>query len=131
MFEQEVSSSLSHFYVAFCGDLLVGYAGFWRVADEAHITSVTVHKSFRRRGYGRALMAHIEGVATGLGLEWATLEVRPSNKAGQRLYESLGYALTGRRKRYYKKTNEDALIMTKALTGGSSRKQDEESHAGA
>ena len=38
------------------------------------------------------------------------LEVRPTNAAAITLYESLGFAQTGRRRRYY--GDEDALLMT-------------------
>ena len=40
------------------------------------------------------------------------LDVRTENIAAIRLYEGLGYARAGLRKRYYPDTGEDALIYT-------------------
>lgn len=44
-------------------------------------------------------------------LERATLEVRASNQRAISLYNKFGFQLAGRRRRYYKDTNEDALIL--------------------
>ena len=115
MFCQEISSPMSHFYVALLDDTLVGYGGFWQVVDEAHITSVTVRKEYRRRGYGRVLTDFIVRTAEREGLIRATLEVRVTNVTAQNLYKRLGFEKTGVRKNYYKKTNEDAIIMTRKL----------------
>lgn len=115
MFCQEISSPMSHFYVALLDDTLVGYVGFWQVVDEAHITSVTVRKEYRGRGYGRVLTDFIVRSAAREGLTRATLEVRVSNITAQNLYKSLGFEKTGMRKNYYKKTNEDAIIMARKL----------------
>lgn len=115
MFCQEISSPMSHFYVALLDDTLVGYVGFWQVVDEAHITSVTIRKEYRGRGYGRVLTDFIIRVAAQEGLARATLEVRVSNVTAQNLYASLGFEKTGMRKNYYKKTNEDAIIMARRL----------------
>ncbi|HEY9830216.1 MAG TPA: ribosomal-protein-alanine N-acetyltransferase, partial [Stenomitos sp.] len=53
-------------------------------------------------------------------LEWATLEVKPSNQAALSLYQKFGFTLAGRRRRYYKDTGEDALILWR----GGLQKQD-------
>jgi ribosomal-protein-alanine N-acetyltransferase len=42
-----------------------------------------------------------------------TLEVRVSNQAAINLYEKYGFKAEGLRKRYYKDTGEDAIIMWK------------------
>jgi ribosomal-protein-alanine N-acetyltransferase len=39
------------------------------------------------------------------------LEVRESNAAAQEMYRQFGYEAVGRRKRYYKDTDEDAILM--------------------
>jgi ribosomal-protein-alanine N-acetyltransferase len=39
------------------------------------------------------------------------LEVRRSNLAAQKLYESMGFAVTGIRKGYYSDDGEDAFLM--------------------
>jgi ribosomal-protein-alanine N-acetyltransferase len=40
------------------------------------------------------------------------LEVRESNTAARDMYHQFGYEVVGRRKRYYKDTDEDAILMT-------------------
>jgi ribosomal-protein-alanine N-acetyltransferase len=44
-------------------------------------------------------------------LERATLEVKASNTIALSLYEKFGFQIAGRRKGYYEKTGEDALIL--------------------
>jgi len=117
MFQEEIDHSRSEFVVLKFGEELVGYGGYWPLIDEAHITSVTIRDSYRRQGLGRRLLQHILDTAMRNGILSATLEVRESNIRARNLYESLGFAVTGRRRRYYPSTNEDALIMTKHLGG--------------
>ena len=45
------------------------------------------------------------------GIKDMTLEVRKSNVAAQGLYQKLGFAIEGERKKYYEDNNEDAWIM--------------------
>jgi ribosomal-protein-alanine N-acetyltransferase len=48
-----------------------------------------------------------------------TLEVRKSNLAAQKLYQSMGFLTTGVRKGYYSDDGEDALAMTLELAARS------------
>ena len=41
-----------------------------------------------------------------------TLEVRESNDPALRLYRKYGFQEVGRRKNYYEKPREDAILMT-------------------
>lgn len=115
MFREEMKSKRSYFFVAFSGETLVGYGGFWLVLDEAHVTSVTVRKNLRGCGYGREEMLHLLSVASEMFVRVTTLEVRQSNAAALALYADLGFRAAGLRKGYYSKTNEDAIIMVKNL----------------
>jgi [ribosomal protein S18]-alanine N-acetyltransferase len=115
MFRDEIKSERSYFYVAFVDEELVGYSGFWLVADEAHITSVTTRKTWRGRGLGRQQMEHLLAEATQLGAKIATLEVRESNVTARTLYTSMGFREIGRRRQYYTTSKEDAIVMLKDL----------------
>lgn len=117
MFQQEITNSISRFYVAYTEDLLVGYAGFWLVADEVHITKVTVIAACRGQGYGRDLVRHLLHVGAALGGTTARLEVRESNLGARRLYEQLGFRVVGVRKGYYARSQEAALVMMKEIGG--------------
>ena len=92
---------------------LEGYAGMEYVLDEGYITDVAVFPERRRCGVGSALLREMERRGRRLGLRFLTLEVRPSNLAAVRLYCSLGYEETGRRRNFYTDPREDALLMTK------------------
>ena len=110
-FVHEIQFERSFFKVIKVGGQLVGYGGFWLVLDEAHISNIAIHPDYRRQGFGKMLLAHLleEGAAKGATV--ATLEVRRSNIAAQRLYESFAFKVVAVRKRYYSDENEDALIM--------------------
>ena len=90
---------------------IVGYAGLWKMSDEAHITTVGVRANQQGKGYGHALMAALIQRAYQLGSRWLTLEVRPSNDVAVRLYEKFGFKVIGRRRGYYTDNNEDAIVM--------------------
>ena len=115
MFREEINHARSYFIVVTLAGELIGYGGYWPLLDEAHITSVTIKDAYRGMGYGRELLTHLLRKAVEDGASTATLEVRESNQRARGLYESLGFAVAGRRHRYYPKTDEDALIMTKRL----------------
>jgi ribosomal-protein-alanine N-acetyltransferase len=56
-------------------------------------------------------MRHIMTEARRLGARRATLEVRGSNVGARRLYERLGFYVSGTRRNYYTNPVEDALIL--------------------
>lgn len=93
---------------------LVGYGGFWHILDEAHITNIAIHPEHRRRGLGRRLLIHLLELAVEKGVSKATLEVRRSNAAAQRLYKDFGFQMIAVRRHYYSEENEDALVMWNA-----------------
>lgn len=90
---------------------IVGYAGYWLILEEAHITTIGVDPRVQRRGYGEYLLLHLIDHADRQGCKWLTLEVRSSNVAAQKLYEKYGFTSLGRRRGYYQDNQEDALVM--------------------
>jgi ribosomal-protein-alanine N-acetyltransferase len=95
------------------GDLaIVAMLVLWKVVDEAHVATLAVHPRFRRRGIARQLLTRSLSAAAREGARSALLEVRASNAGAIRLYKELGFAEVGRRPRYYKDNNEDAVLMT-------------------
>jgi ribosomal-protein-alanine N-acetyltransferase len=93
------------------GEEIVGYAGLWKMHDEAHVTTVGVRRRDQGRGYGLALMLALIDRAYTLSARWVTLEVRASNYGAMALYEKLGFKVIGRRRGYYTDDGEDAVVM--------------------
>lgn len=115
MFNQEIIHSGSHFYVALQREAVVGYAGFWLVLDEAHITKFTVAAPYRQQGYGARIMLHLLEQATRAEAAVVRLEVRESNAVARTLYERLGFSVIGARRGYYARNPENAVVMEKWL----------------
>lgn len=93
------------------GETVIGYAGFWYIVDEAHISTLAVHPDHRRRGVGERLLQTCLEEAAKLGAELVSLEVRISNAVAIRLYEKYGFLEHGRKGKYYHDNDEDALVM--------------------
>jgi ribosomal-protein-alanine N-acetyltransferase len=92
---------------------LVGYLIISRYVDAWHVMNIAVANEFRRRGIASRLMERLFEITSGDGRRGYTLEVRVSNDAAIRLYESLGFKARGLRRGYYTDNREDALIMWK------------------
>ena len=92
---------------------VMGYACWWKVVDECHITNFAVSPEHRRKGVGGFLLEKILEDARAGGLLRATLEVRLGNAAAIALYEKWGFTAAAMRPRYYPDNREDALVMWK------------------
>ncbi|HUE96371.1 MAG TPA: ribosomal protein S18-alanine N-acetyltransferase [Longimicrobiaceae bacterium] len=90
---------------------LVGYSVCWTVGDQSELGNVAVHESERRRGTGQRLVDEALARVRERGSREIFLEVRESNRAARALYEKCGFQLIGRRRHYYTKPVEDALVM--------------------
>jgi ribosomal-protein-alanine N-acetyltransferase len=99
------------YLVARRGGEIVGYAGMWVILEEAHVTTIAVDPSCRRRHVGERLLVALIEQARRRGARWLTLEVRKSNLIAQALYKKYGFREVHVRKRYYTDNGEDALIM--------------------
>ena len=112
-FEIELANKGARCWVADVAGQVVGALVFWRVLDEAHLTTIAVHPAFRRRGIARQLLQTAMDAAYAEGARIYHLEVRAGNEPAQKLYESFGFEVAGRRPKYYSDNGEDALLMTK------------------
>jgi ribosomal-protein-alanine N-acetyltransferase len=91
---------------------IVGYVLYWLLPGALDIHNIAVHVDFRRRGIARLLLGHVLSQAKAQSMTRVMLEVRKSNLAAQKLYETFGFSTTGVRKGYYSDDGEDALAMT-------------------
>jgi ribosomal-protein-alanine N-acetyltransferase len=101
-------------------EVLWAYCILFPAVDELHLLNITVSPKLRRLGIGIKMMNAIEGVAAQQKMPRIILEVRPSNEAALKLYQSLGYEQIGLRKNYYpvdaaSGLREDALVLAKSI----------------
>jgi ribosomal-protein-alanine N-acetyltransferase len=99
---------------------ILGYAGMWIMADEAHITSIASHQEHRHQGIGAALLICLIELAMAKHTRIVTLEARVSNQVAQNLYYKFGFDKLGVRKAYYLDNKEDAVIMSTEYIGSPS-----------
>ncbi|MGI8749303.1 MAG: ribosomal protein S18-alanine N-acetyltransferase [Thermoleophilaceae bacterium] len=110
MFVLELSKPSGICLAAIRGERLVGYLVCSRHDTMWHLMNVAVDDRLRREGIATMLLEHLFATADGPGEQY-TLEVRPSNAEGIRLYEGFGFRDAGRRRGYYHDNREDAVIM--------------------
>ena len=103
----------SRYLVAYRQERLVAYIGGWLITDQLHITNLAVEPQERGNGLAKKLLDELVRLSRKEGINKATLEVRVSNDAAINLYRKNGFAIVGRRPKYYINNQEDALIMWK------------------
>lgn len=91
---------------------IVGAIVAWLLVDEAHIATIATHPDFRRQGIASKLLIRTLQSMMNEGALTSVLEVRESNSAAQGMYRKFGFEESGRRPRYYRDNNEDAILMT-------------------
>jgi [ribosomal protein S18]-alanine N-acetyltransferase len=100
------------FFVSIEGEEIAGYIVFEVISDEGHITDIAVSKKHRNKGIASELVKEIIRLAKENAVKQVFLEVRSSNEEAKKLYSKFGFSEIGKRKAYYSKTNEDALIFS-------------------
>lgn len=93
-------------------ELIIGFIGVWMLPDEAHIVTVAVRDSHRRKGIGELLLICAIELARAQGQGLITLECRVTNEPALTLYEKYGFQQVGLRPRYYSDNHEDAYVLT-------------------
>lgn len=114
---EEAARPIAHLVALVEDGRLLGYAGFWRVLDEADINNVAIAAERRGEGLGKLLMGGLLDTARLLGCLRINLEVRAGNAAAVALYRGCGFSVCGRRAGYYPDNGEDALLMQWSADG--------------
>src|SRR3569623_588043 len=99
------------FLIADAGGAVCGYVVAWFVLDEGEIGNLAVARNARRRGIGALLLDGAIAAVRASDVDTLYLEVRDSNTAARALYASRGFVEVGRRREYYRKPKEDALVL--------------------
>jgi ribosomal-protein-alanine N-acetyltransferase len=100
-------------------DSVIGYGVMSVGAGEAHILNLCIREAYRCQGIGRRLLSYLLDRGAAAGMAEAFLEVRPSNTAAIRLYQSLGFEPVGTRRGYYQAVGgrEDAAVLKLPIRG--------------
>ncbi|WP_235038195.1 ribosomal protein S18-alanine N-acetyltransferase [Microbacterium sp. 18062] len=114
MMREELVSPHGRYVVLEQAGRLAGYAGVRAVAGarDGDVQTIAVAEAFRGRGSGRVLLRALIALARERGVRDLFLEVRADNPVAQALYASEGFAVAGRRPRYYQPDDVDAIVMT-------------------
>jgi ribosomal-protein-alanine N-acetyltransferase len=94
---------------------VAGYVIAFAVGEDAELLNVAVESKFRGKGLAGQMLDAVLMELGGRGVRTAFLEVRESNSAARALYGSRGFTEIGRRRNYYRRPVEDALVMRRIL----------------
>ncbi len=114
-FEGLLGDHRVYFAVASIAGRVEGSVVAWFVAGVGELANLAVAPEVRRHGVGAALLDAAIDVGRERGTSSLYLEVRDSNTAARSLYASRGFATVGRRRAYYRKPVEDALVLRLVL----------------
>jgi ribosomal-protein-alanine N-acetyltransferase len=92
-----------------------GYVLAMVLGPEGEIADIAVAPEARGRGIGGVLLDAAVAELRRVGVRTVYLEVRESNLAARRLYESRGFGDVGRRRGYYQHPVEDALVLRREI----------------
>jgi ribosomal-protein-alanine N-acetyltransferase len=98
-------------FVAEIDNKVCGYSVMAVAVGIGELQSVVVEQIARRGGVGRALCMRAVEFARDRGAKSVELEVRESNAAALGLYRQFGFVEQGKRRKYYRAPEEDALLM--------------------
>ncbi|QLB19555.1 ribosomal protein S18-alanine N-acetyltransferase [Mannheimia granulomatis] len=93
---------------------IVAFAISQIVLDEATLFNIAVDPDFQHQGFGKRLLSELILQLQKRGIATLWLEVRESNIAAQKLYDSLGFNEVTIRKNYYPTPEggkENAVVM--------------------
>jgi [ribosomal protein S18]-alanine N-acetyltransferase len=107
----ELANPNAAYRVAVCRGQVIGFGGIWVVMDEVHITILGVALPYRGNRIGDLLLSELLIESWSMGATRATLEVRETNDAAQKLYARYGFIHVAIRKAYYSDNGENADIL--------------------
>jgi ribosomal-protein-alanine N-acetyltransferase len=107
---------------------VAGYVIAFAIGEDAELLNIAVHSDHRGKGLAGQMLDAVLIELGRRGVRNAFLEVRESNGAARALYGSRGFTEIGRRRNYYRRPVEDALVMRRLLEAVEG---DEEESAGS
>jgi len=111
-FEKSGENGTRRFYVAQDGNVILAYGAVMTVLDECEILRIAVRKKSRKSGIGSLMLKYMINECYRKKSRFFYLEVRESNIPAIGLYKKFGFSENGRRKDYYTKPVEAAVLMS-------------------
>ena len=97
------------------GDKIISYC-LCIVNDEfIEILKIATMQSQRGRGFANSLLDKVEEFGINNSLKRICLEVDETNNLAIDLYKKRGFQTDGLRKKYYKNSNNNAVLMSKGI----------------
>lgn len=97
---------------------VLGYVVAWFVADDGEIANLAVARPAWGTGVGRTLLDAALSEAAAREVTAVYLEVRESNERARHLYGSRGFEQVARRRGYYRRPVEDAIVLRRMTKAG-------------
>lgn len=94
---------------------ILGFVAARSVETDCEIENIVVSAPSRKQGLGTQLVSELLNLVQDEGAAAAFLEVRESNRPARAFYEKLRFTESGRRPRYYRQPEEDAITYRRAL----------------
>lgn len=88
---------------------IAGYVIYWVTFENGQIANIAVDPALRGMGLGKVLLQEAIEQMKNENCEMVSLDVRVSNQAARKLYESFGFQELNRSKNYY--GDEDSIVM--------------------
>ena len=114
-FVDALADSRAVFLVAERGGSVAGYLVATLLPPIAELQNLGTAPEQQRAGVARALVDALLDTCRVRGVRELGLEVRVSNAAAQALYRTHGFRLVGLRRGYYRRPEEDALLMARRV----------------
>ena len=111
---KSVRDAATNTIVARGREALLGFAIMKYRDEDAHLLLMAVHRSYRRRGIGSALLDWLEVTVRTAGIASIRVEARDTNAAARAFYDKHGYRQTELLRGYYE-GRDDAVVLKKVL----------------
>jgi len=94
---------------------VMGFIICWMLPGDLHLLNLAVVPECRRKGIGSRMLNDSLNAFSLSGGGLVSLEVRPSNLAARQMYKAHGFGEIGRRPGYYRRQDEDAIVMARKV----------------
>lgn len=110
-FQAALNGKQDLIFVAKADDKTNGFIFARLIIPEVEIFNIAVAPEIRKQGIGSRLIEKVLKLTAEKGCEICWLEVRESNRNALGFYQNLGFSIVGRRRKYYRSPEEDALLL--------------------